>query len=210
MQPEESQLVTQMRAGDPDALAAVFSNHRERLRKIVRFRLDPRLAGRLADSDVLQETFISAAKRLEHFESQPDMPAFLWLRLILGQQLTDLHRRHFQAEKRDVRKEVRVAPQGAQFGELSQQTSLAIASKLADKMTAVSEIVSRAEQFARLEQVLNDMDATDREVIALRHFEELSNAETAKVLQLETSAASKRYLRAMAKLTKLMNAEQQS
>ncbi|MFK7737018.1 MAG: sigma-70 family RNA polymerase sigma factor [Pirellulaceae bacterium] len=210
MNPEESQLATQMRAGDRNALAALFSAHRERLRKIVRFRLDPRLAGRLADSDVLQETYIAAATRLEHFEKQPEMPAFLWLRLILGQQLTDLHRRHFQAEKRDIRKEVRVSARDAQFGDLSQHTSLAIASKLADKMTAVSEVVSRAEQFDRMEQVLNDMDATDREVIALRHFEELSNSETAKVLELETSAASKRYLRAMAKLTALMNVEPRS
>ena len=192
-------LIRKMRAGSQDALAEVFSHYRERLRRIVRFRLDYRIAGRISDSDVLQESFIAAAKRLGHFAEHEEMPAFLWLRLVTGQQLVDLHRQHVQAEMRDVRKEVSL-----QHNSPSPHTSLAIAAQLAGPMTAVSEVVARAERIEKLEATLNEMDPIDREVIALRHFEELSNIETAKVLEIETSAASKRYLRAMARLAQLM------
>lgn len=196
--PSDSQ-IRSMRAGDRDALAAVFSHYRQRLRQIVQFRLDYRLANRISDSDVLQESFIAAAKRLDHFGAQDDMPAFLWLRLITQQQLVDLHRQHLQAEMRDVRKEVSLPGQSP-----SPHTSLAIAVQLAGKMTAVSEVVARAERIEKLESALNQMDEIDREVIALRHFEELSNIETAEVLGIETSASSKRYLRAMKRLADLM------
>jgi RNA polymerase sigma-70 factor (ECF subfamily) len=188
-----------MKEGDQDALAEVFSSYRQRLRRIIRFRLDYRLANRVSDSDVLQESFIAAAKRLNHFTSQPDMPAFLWLRLITQQQLVDLHRQHLQAEMRDVRKEVSLPGNSP-----SPHTSLAIAVQLEGKMTAVSEVFARAERIEKLEGALNQMDAIDREVIALRHFEELSNIETAEILAIATSAASKRYLRAMRRLGELM------
>lgn len=192
------ELVTEMRSGSEEALATVFSHYRERLRRIIRFRLDYRIAGRVSDSDVLQETFIAAAKRLDHFSSKSDMSPFLWLRLVVGQQLVDLHRQHVQAELRDVRREV-VLQQGP-----APHTSMAIAAQLVGKMTAVSEVVQRAERIEKLEITLNQMDETDREVIALRHFEELSNIETARVLGIEPAAASKRYVRAMARLAELM------
>jgi RNA polymerase sigma-70 factor (subfamily 1) len=192
-------LIVAMRGGSEDALATVFSHYRERLRRIVRFRLDHRLSARISDSDVLQETFIAAVQRLNHFTKQTEIPAFLWLRLLVGQQLIDLHRQHLQAEIRDVRKEVSLQP-----NEPSPHTSMAIAAHLVGKMTAVSEIVARAERIEKLESTLNQMDDLDREVIALRHFEELSNVETAKVLNIETAAASKRYVRAVARLAELM------
>lgn len=196
----DDHVLKQMRGGNQQALAEVFSHYRERLRRIVRFRVDYRLAGRISDSDVLQETFIAAAKRLEHFGQQKEMPAFLWLRLLAQQQLVDLHRQHLQAEMRDVRKEVTLAHHAP-----SPHTSMAIAAQLVGKMTAISEVVARAERIERLEATLNSMDEIDREVIALRHFEELSNVETANVLGIEPSAASKRYLRAMKRLSQLMS-----
>lgn len=193
------EVLAKMREGDEQALASVFSHYRERLRRIVRFRLDYRMAGRVSDSDVLQDTFIAAARRLDHFTQREEMPAFLWLRLLINQQLVDLHRQHLQAEKRDARKEVALQHAGP-----SPHTSLAIAAHLVGKMTAVSEIIERAERIEKLEATLNQMDEMDREVIALRHFEELSNLETAKVLGIEKAAASKRYIRAMARLGELM------
>ena len=198
-------LLAKMRGGSEEALATVFAHYRERLRRIVRFRLDHRIAGRISDSDVLQETYIAAAQRLEHYRKQTEMPAFLWLRLVVGQQLVDLHRQHLQAEMRDVRKEVSLQP-----NEPSPHTSMAIAAHLVGKMTAVSEIVARAERIERLESTLNKMDDFDREVIGLRHFEELSNVETAKVLKIETATASKRYVRAMARLAELMKEFEQA
>lgn len=195
------QLIEQMRSGNEQALADVFSHYRARLKRIVRFRLDYRIAGRVSDSDVLQDTFIAAVKRLDHFGRRQDMSPFLWLRLLVAQQLVDLHRQHLQAGVRDARKEVSL-----QHPLPAAHTSIAIAAQLVARSVGASELVRRAEQIERLETKLNEMDATDREVIALRHFEELSNTETASVLGIEPAAASKRYIRAMARLGELMAA----
>lgn len=194
-----AETVSNLRDGSEQALAAVFSCYRERLKRIVRFRMDYRLAGRVSDSDVLQEAYIAAAKRIEYFGKRPELSPFLWLRLMVSQQLVDLHRQHLQAEMRDARREVALPTGGP-----SPHTSLALAAQLVGQQSGVSEIVSRAEQIEKLESTLNEMDATDREVIALRHFEELSNLETAEVLNIEPAAASKRYVRAMAKLSDLL------
>ena len=200
-QPAEisDRLIAEMRSGSEDALAEVFSHYRERLRRIIRFRLDYRIAARISDSDVLQETFIAAVKRIDHFSTRDQMSPFLWLRLLIGQQLIDLHRQHLQAGMRDARKEVSIQQHAP-----SPHTSMAIAAQLVGRATAVSELISRAEQIERLESTLNEMDPIDREVIALRHFEELSNNETANVLAIEPAAASKRYVRAMKRLAELM------
>ncbi len=194
----EDEFEASMRAGSPDALAEAFSAYRERLGRIVSFRLDYRLAGRISESDVLQETYLAAVKRLEQFSREQEMSPFLWLRLLVNQQLTDLQRRHI-AGKRDVRKEVSLHAQAP-----GAQTSVALAAQLVGKATGASAMVRQAERIERLEAVLNTMDDIDREVIALRHFEELTNVEAAKVLSLEPSAASKRYVRAMSRLAALM------
>lgn len=198
--PPSEELLCRLRQGDTDALAEIFSQYRERLRRIVRFRIDYRLAGRLSESDVLQETFIAAAKRLPHYANQDDMPAFLWLRLIAAQELVDLQRKHIVAEKRDVRREISLVQQSSFSG----NTSVAIAAQLIGQQTAASQLMEQAERIERLESTLNAMDPTDREVIAMRHFEELSNVETANVLAIDPSAASKRYIRAMKRLAELM------
>ena len=197
--PIPDELLQRMRDGSEAALAEVFSIYRQRLRRIIRFRLDHRLARRVSDSDVLQDTYLAAARRLEHFRKQPQMSPLLWFRLVAQQQLIDLHRQHLHAEMRDVRREVSIEQPAA-----SPHTSLAMAARLVGAKTSVSEIVSRAESIERLEVILNTMDAIDREVIALRHFEELSNIETARVLDIEPAAASKRYVRAMGRLGDLM------
>lgn len=196
---ETDDALAAMRHGSADALAIIFSRYRERLRQIIRFRLDYRIVARVSDSDVLQESYIAAVKRLAQFTEQTDMPPFLWLRLIVSQQLIDVHRQHLGAEMRDVRREVSLLPTGC-----SPHTSLAIAAQLAGPATAVSEILARAELIEELQRILSEMDDLDREVIALRHFEELNNIETAKVLGIEAAAASKRYVRAMARLAKLI------
>lgn len=184
-----------MIAGEETALAELFSKYRERLKRIIRFRKDYRLGARVSDSDILQDTYISAAKRLNHF-SEGQMPPFLWLRLMLGQQLVDLHRQHLAAEMRDVRKEV------ALDSGPGPQTSMAIAVQLVSQRSAASAQLERAEQIEQVEKLLNEMDPTDREVIALRHFEELTNVEAAAVLGIEPAAASKRYIRALKRLSK--------
>ena len=190
-------LLARVRAGDQPALAELFARHRDKLRRMVQLRLDHRLAGRVSPSDVLQEAYIDALKRIDHYFEKPDQPFFGWLRLVVGQRLADTHREHL-ALKRNAAKEVpihRGAP-GA--------SSACLAAFLIGNLASPSHAAQRNETFALLEEALNTMDPLDREVLALRHFEELSNAETAEILGIQTAAASKRYVRALAKLRQIL------
>lgn len=198
--PDQSELIRELTDQREQALARYFQLVRERLRRIVHFRLDYRLSGRVSDSDVLQETFVRAVQRLDRYLSNPSMPFFVWLRLETQQQILDIHRQHFAAEKRDVRREISLAPRNATGG----QTSMALAAHLVAQMTSPSQLFAKAEKIAALERTLNTMNELDREVIALRHFEELSNEETAQVLGITPAAASKRYLRALKRLKEIM------
>lgn len=183
-----------------DALARFFGNIAPKLKRIVKFRLDYRLSGRVSESDVIQETYVRAAQRMPRYiEKEPTMPFFVWLRLEVSQKLDEIHRQHFGAQKRDIRKEMKLGG-----NEQAGKTSMAMAAHLVAQMTSPSRVFERAEQIAKLEKALSEMDELDQEVIALRHFEELSNVEAAEVLGLQPSAASKRYLRALVKLRKIM------
>lgn len=195
----ESELIAQLKDGSDAALAELFSHHHDRLKRIVRFRLDHRLAGRISESDVIQDSFLSASKRVDHYRGKEDMPFFVWLRLIINQQLADLHRQHLQAEKRDVRKEISLDRPA-----ISPRTSLAMAAQLVGNATSASRAYSRVERIAKLEDALNHMEPIDREVIALRHFEELTNSEVAKVLDIDEQASSKRYVRAMKRMKEIV------
>ena len=196
--PEQPEIIAQLRENREEALAKFFSLVRERLKPIVHFRLDYRLNGRVSESDVIQDTYVRAAQRIDSYLEKPTMPFFVWLRLEVQQQLIDIHRHHFGAEKRDIRREVAMAKPK------SDQTSMAIAAHLVAQLTSVSQLFEKAEQIASVEKSLADMNELDREVIALRHFEELSNIETAEVLGIQPAAASKRYLRALKRLREIM------
>lgn len=198
---DETELLDELKAGGERALARFFETYHQRLKKIIKFRLDFRLQGRVSQSDIIQETYVRAAQRLAGYLQNPQLPFFVWLRMEIQQRLADIHRHHFNAEKRDVRKEVSMLRQQHSAG----QTSLAIAAHLVAHLTSPSQVFQKAEQIAQLEQALNTMNEIDREVIALRHFEELSNIETAQVLGIEAPAASKRYFRALKRLREIMD-----
>lgn len=198
--PDEDEIVASLQQDREQALAQHFTAVQERLKQVARFRLDRRLGGRVSASDVIQETYVRAAKRLDHFIEQKDLPFFIWLRLEVNQKLHEIHRFHLGASKRDARKEIKLGPGGNDAG----QTSMALAAHLVARITSPSMAVDREEQILFLQKALNEMNELDREVIALRHFEELSNIETAKVLNIEPSAASKRYLRALKRIGEIM------
>jgi len=193
--PEVAALVARLRTGDAAALAELFDRHRDKLRRMVQLRLDHRLAGRVSASDVLQEAYIDALKRVGHYFEKPDQPFFGWLRLVVGQRIADVHREHL-AQKRNAGQDVSIHPGGAD--------SACLAACLLGHLTSPSHAASRNEAFTRLEEALNQMDALDREVLALRHFEELSNAEVAALLGIQPPAASKRYVRALARLKEIL------
>jgi RNA polymerase sigma-70 factor (ECF subfamily) len=194
-------LIRRASAGDQAALAEVFALYRERLRQMVRLRLDRRLQGRLDASDVLQEAYLDFARRLPDYARDPAMPFYLWLRFLTGQRLIDLHRQHLGAKMRDAGQEVSLYR-----GALPQASSVSLAARLLGRLTSASQAAVRAETQIRVQEALNRMDAMDREVLALRHFELLSNDETAAVLGVSKTAASNRYVRALKRLKELLAA----
>ncbi|MEM7782176.1 MAG: sigma-70 family RNA polymerase sigma factor [Planctomycetota bacterium] len=198
--PSRAEIAEALKQDGEQALATYFSIIQDRLRRVCNFRLDYRLSGRISESDVIQETYVRAAKRIESFLEKEDMPFFVWLRLELSQKLHEIHRHHFGAEKRDIRKEIKFVEPTNESG----NTSVQLAAHIVAQLTSPSRLIERAEQITMLEHTLNEMAELDREVIALRHFEELSNTETASILGIETAAASKRYLRALQRLKQIM------
>jgi RNA polymerase sigma-70 factor (ECF subfamily) len=199
---EVGRLLDRAAAGDPEAWRALFDRDRDRLRRMVALRMDRRLQGRVDPSDVIQGADIEAMARFPEYVRQPDMPFFLWLRLIVGQRLTLLHRRHLGAQARDAGREV-----GLYHGALPGATSAALAARLLGRLTQPSQAAVRAEQKIRIQTAPNAMDPLDREILALRHFEQLSNGEAAQALGLSKSTASKRYLRALQRLKEILAAD---
>jgi RNA polymerase sigma-70 factor (ECF subfamily) len=186
--------------GDQRALAELFTRYRERLRQMVKLRLDRRLQGRVDPSDVLQEAYLDVAKRVEEYLANTALPFFLWLRLLTGQRLLAIHRHHLGTQMRDAGQEVSLYR-----GALPQATSASLAAQLLGRLTSPTQAAVRAEMQIRLQEALNAMDPLDREVLVLRHFEELSNNETAAVLGLQKSAASNRYIRALKRLKDILS-----
>jgi RNA polymerase sigma-70 factor (ECF subfamily) len=181
--------------GDPEAWHDLVTGHRERLRRMVALRLDPRLRGRVDPSDIIQETFLEATRQLADYERNPPLPFYLWLRQLAGTRLAKAHRSHLGTHQRDVRREV-VLP-GSAMPEVS---SAVLAEHLASRENRPSEAAAHAELRHQLETLLNQLNPLDREVLVLRHFEQLHNAELARVLGLTEAAARKRYLRALERL----------
>jgi RNA polymerase sigma-70 factor (ECF subfamily) len=188
-------LLRRIGGGDGQGWGELLTRHEPRLRRMIAFRLDPRLQGRVDPGDVLQEVYLAAFRGLEGYLRQPAMPFFLWLRGIAGNKLLELHRHHLGTPMRDARREVSLYR-----GALPEATSADLAARLLGRLTRPSQAAIRAEAKLRLQEALNAMDPVDREVLALRHFEHLSGAEAAGVLGIGAAAASKRYLRALERL----------
>ena len=186
-------------AGNGGVLSELLGQHRDRLRQMVKLRMDRRLRGRVDPSDVIQEAYFEASRRLAEYLHGPPIPFFLWLRFLTGQQLASAHRRHLGIQARDAGREVSLY-QGA----LPEATSAALAAQLVGRISSPSDAAMRAEMQVRLQEALNTLQPLDREVLTLRHFEQLSNVEAAQVLGLKPTASSNRYIRAIAKLKDIL------
>ena len=185
--------------GDQSALAEFLGRHRKRLRQMVRLRLDRRLQGRVDPSDVLQEGYIDLAQRLPEYAKERPFSPYLWLRLVTGQRLLQIHRRHLGTAMRNAGREVSLYR-----GAVPQASSVSLAAQLLGRFTTASEAAVRAERQVQLQAVLNSMEPMDREILTLRHFEELSNGEASEVLGLSKTAANNRYIRALGRLRDLL------
>ena len=193
--PEIDERITRAVAGDTAALDPLFSAFRDRLRRLVSLRLDPRLHSRIDVSDVIQDGLIDATTRLEDYLADPArMPFYLWLRFLVGQRVAEAHRRHF-GQGRDVGREVSLYRSA-----MPEASTAALAAQLLGRFTSPSAAAVRAERRIRLQEALNAMDPIDREILVLRHYEQLTNGEVATVLGLDKSAASKRHIRALMRL----------
>lgn len=189
----EDKLLEQLAADKESALGDLFALHRKRLWRMVSFRLDPRLTGRIDADDILQEAYVDAARRISSFQHN-GQSFYVWLRLIVLQTMVDLHRHHLGTQKRDIRREVSKRPT------YPEATSISLIRHLVGKVSTPSQIARRAESLRQLEEALKQMEPIDQEVLALRHFEELTNTEVAQLLGIEQKAASIRYVRAIARL----------
>jgi RNA polymerase sigma-70 factor (ECF subfamily) len=196
---QTSELLRRAEKGDLQAMGDLFSQHRERLRRMVQLRMDRRLQGRLDPSDILQEAYLEFSRSLADYLRDPSMPFFLWLRCITGRKLHALHRKHLGTQARDAGREVSL-----HRGALPQASSVSLAAQLLGRHTSPSQAAVRAELQIRIQEALNSMDSIDREILALRHFEQLSNAETAETLGLSEAAASNRFVRALKRLKKIL------
>lgn len=197
-------LTTLQQAGEDRAarqarLGELFEKHRGRLLKMIHLRMDPALKARLGASDVLQEAYLEIAERLDDYLDDPKMTFFLLIRFITAQRLLKLYRFHAGAKKRDMRRELHVAPSVG-----PDATSIALVDHLVASGVTPSMVMAQGEMQGALLEALEGMEAIDREVLALRHFEELDNAEVARVLEIPPNTASKRYMRALERLAKVV------
>jgi RNA polymerase sigma-70 factor (ECF subfamily) len=193
-------LEKRLRDGDADALSTLWALHRERLGRLVRFRMDARLPRRIDSDDVLQEAFIAARARIAHFAGDGFQSAFVWLRTVTLQSLVDAHRHHLGAQKRDAGREVADAASPAHA-----TSSAALVQRLSAGAASPSAAVIGAERAELVQRAVATLSEADQEIIALRHGEQLGNIETAEVLGIEAKAASIRYVRALHRLKEALS-----
>jgi RNA polymerase sigma-70 factor (ECF subfamily) len=198
-QEDPQDFLRQLKENPEGVLAEEYNRYRDRLWRIVNFRLDRRLLGRVDADDILQEAYLDAATRIEHYLNDPATTFFIWLRTVVGQTLIDVHRRHLGAQKRDVRREVKQKRRV-----FSASTSFQIADVLLGDLTSPSQAALKEELARQLHEALESMNEIDREILVLRHFEELSNLEASEVLEIEPKTASMRYFRALTRLRSIL------
>jgi len=202
--PATDELLQKAREGDPGAVDRLLDVHREPLRRAIGLRLDPGLAGRVDASDVVQEVLLEASQRLTDYLKNPVMPFPLWLRHIARDHIIDTHRRH-HALRRNLDREQPLVPAA-----LADHSSIELAGQLIDREQTPATAALRQELARRLRVAVSQLEETDREVILMRHFEQLSNQDVAALLGLTEAAASMRYLRALRRLRALLVSDAES
>jgi RNA polymerase sigma-70 factor (ECF subfamily) len=199
-QPDTEELLRQADRGDAAAREGLLARHRDRLRKMVAWRLDRRLAARVDPSDVVQEVLVEASRKLDRYLRERPLPFFPWLRLLAGEHLAALHRRHVRARGRSILRE-----EPGLF-DLPDESAAELAARLVDSSTGPTQRVLREELRRRVRQALERLSERDREILVLRNLEQLSVADTAAVLQISTGAAKVRHLRALERLRAYLDA----
>jgi RNA polymerase sigma-70 factor (ECF subfamily) len=186
-----------LRQGNADALAALLDHYRPRLRQMIRLRMDRRLAARVDPSDVIQEVYLDANRQIRAYLRDCKVDFYVWLRGLAGQRLSNIRRRHLGAKRRSALREVA----------LPAESSLLLAQQLLAGGTSPSRALLKRELRRRMQHALERLQPDDREVILMRHFEEMSNGEVAQAIGLSPSGATMRYGRALFRLKEILLAD---
>lgn len=189
---ELTSLAVLARAGDKQAFGELLERFRPRLERLIELRLDRRLRQRMDPSDVMQDLFLRGGGNFESDTESESLSPYVWLRQIALWRVIDLQRKHLGAQRRDPRRETR-------FMDIQRTPDLA-AGWLVDSITSPSDVVAREELISRLNSALESLDPIDREILILRHCEQLSRSEAAESLRISIAAAAKRYFRALARV----------
>jgi RNA polymerase sigma-70 factor (ECF subfamily) len=199
--PETDELLRRATQGDNDARQRLLDRHRSRLRQMVAVRMDRRLAARVDPSDVVQEALADASQRLDDYLRDRPLAFYPWLRQFAWARLVALHRQHVLAGKRSVNREER--------GDLllSDQSAGALADRLLAPGTSPSHRVLRDELLDRVRDALARLTPRDREVLVMRHLEQLSTAEVAALLGISEGTVMTRQTRALVRLRALLDDE---
>jgi RNA polymerase sigma-70 factor (ECF subfamily) len=193
------ELLLGIKAGNPEAMNRLLEQHRDAVRRLVQMRLDVQIQRRVDVSDVVQEVFVEASRRLREFVNEPPMPFHLWLRQITKDRIIDAHRRHRASAKRSVdREQAMHVPAGMD------RSSIELAAQLVDNELTPQAAATQHEMAQRVEAAIAELADQDAEIIIMRHYEHLTNQEIATALELTEPAASMRYLRAVRRLRELL------
>jgi RNA polymerase sigma-70 factor (ECF subfamily) len=201
--PDTEQLLEQAGRGDTAARQELLGRHRDRLRNMVRVRMDRRLAARVDPSDVVQEALADAAGKLSDYLRRRPLPFYPWLRRLAWERLVKLHRRHIRAGIRSVTRE------GPGLPALPDESALELARRLVAPGTSPSHHLLREELRARVQAALARLSEVDREVLVMRYLEQLSNADIGGALGISEGAVKMRHLRALERLRGLLGDERE-
>lgn len=192
-------LLAEAKDGDRSAVNRLLERHRTSLRKLIQLRLDRKIAQRVDASDIVQDVLLEANSRLQEYLCNPRMPFHLWLRQLAQDRMIDMHRRHRGAQRRSLDRERSLA--SPQFAD---QSGFDLIGQLADHELTPAAASIRKELETRFLTALEQLEDEDRDILLMRHFEQLGNSEVAEALGLSTAAAGMRHLRALRKLRAIL------
>ncbi len=201
---QTSELLVEARLGDSSAIDELLDRHRNSLRRMVDFRLDGKIKRRIDVSDVVQDVLVEASRRLQDYLANPTMAFHLWIRQIAKDRIIDAHRRHRVSAKRSVDREQPLAAAPVD------QSTMELAGQLCDPQLTPAAAATQRELAIHVQAAIEHLDENDRDIILMRHYEQLSNQEIAVALELTEPAASMRYLRALKRLRKVLDGENDS
>ncbi len=195
-------LLVGAKRGDESAIEQLLTRHRDALKRMIDMRLDKRVAQRVDVSDIVQEVLVEASRRLQIYLENPAMPFHLWIRQIAKDRIIDAHRRHRVSAKRSVDRERRLEVQGT-----LDASTIELAGQLLDPELTPAAKATQREMALQVQACIEQLEDRDRDILLMRHYEQLTNQEVAVTLGLTEPAASMRYLRALKRLRSIIAGE---